>query len=148
MPAMPRWALIALLHSPITGTPPCRASASVTIPAGLVKFTSVACGASSRISRAISSTTGTVRSALAKPPTPVVSWPIRWLRRPNTSSPWRAACPQLRDHKIGPRNRTAAVAGQLDFEGRVGECSHALRERADHRQPLLVRVDQPDLFHA
>jgi hypothetical protein len=59
-----------------------------------------------------------------------------------------AAHAQLRDHEVGPVERAPPVAGQLDAEGRLGEGGHAPRERADHRQPLLVRVDQPDLFEA
>jgi len=51
-----------------------RLSAWVTRPAGFVKLTSKAPGAAtSRISRAMLKMTGMVRSALAIPPTPVVS---------------------------------------------------------------------------
>ena len=48
------------------------------MPTGFVKSTIQAPGAaSSRTRSAISSTTGTVRIAFAKPPAPVVSWPMQ-----------------------------------------------------------------------
>ena len=72
-----RWKPIATLHSP-TARWPSSSSARVTIPTGLVKSTIQASGAaSSRARSAISSTTGTVRIALAKPPAPVVSCPMQ-----------------------------------------------------------------------
>ena len=50
----------------------------MTIPTGFVKSTIHAPGAArSRTRSAISSTTGTVRIAFAKPPAPVVSWPMQ-----------------------------------------------------------------------
>ena len=50
----------------------------MTIPTGLVKSTiQASVAASSRARSAISSTTGTVRIALAKPPAPVVSCPMQ-----------------------------------------------------------------------
>ena len=66
---------MATLHSP-TAWWPSSSSAWVTIPTGLVKSTSQAPRlARAAISSASSSTIGTVRSALANPPAPVVSWP-------------------------------------------------------------------------
>ena len=51
---------------------------------------------SSRTRSAISSTTGTVRSALAKPPAPVVSWPMQPQASGTVSSESRASCPPTR----------------------------------------------------
>ena len=71
-----RWKPIATLHSPIARCPSSR-SACVTSPVGLVKSTNHAPGAPRRaVSCASSSTTGTVRSAFANPPAPVVSCPM------------------------------------------------------------------------
>ena len=64
---------MATLHSP-TARCPASSSARVTMPTGLVKSTIQARSAATRRTRsAMSSTTGTVRSALASPPAPVVS---------------------------------------------------------------------------
>ena len=66
---------MATLHSP-TAWWPSSSNAWVTIPTGLVKSTNHAPGLDrAAISSASSSTIGTVRSALANPPAPVVSWP-------------------------------------------------------------------------
>jgi hypothetical protein len=118
------------------------------MPAGLVKLTSVACGASAHIAgdvehnRHRAQRLGKAAHASGFLADQVVA-PAKQLVAVARGLP---AHPQLRDHEIGPVDRPAAVAGQLDFEWCVGECGHALRERADHRQPLLVRVDQPDLL--
>ena len=59
---------------------------------------------SSRTRSAISSTTGTVRSALAKPPAPVVSWPMQPQASGTVSSESRAAWPPTRiwiKHEVG-----------------------------------------------
>jgi len=54
-------------------------------------------GAASRLApSAMSSTTGTVRSAFASPPAPVVSWPMCPHASGNVSSEMRAACPPTR----------------------------------------------------
>jgi hypothetical protein len=45
---------------------------------------------------AMSRTTGTVRSALARPPAPVVSWPTQPHSSGQVSSRWRAAWPPTR----------------------------------------------------
>ncbi len=76
---------------------PWSSSACVTRPDGLVKSSSQAPGAPRRrVSAAMSSTTGTVRSALAKPPGPVVSWPMQPNCRGMVSSRRRAAMPPTR----------------------------------------------------
>ena len=82
--------VMGTLHRPMILALLWRATASVTIPAGLVKLMMKASGANSSTFRAISSSTGMVRSALAKPPTPVVSWPIRPYFKPRRSSAARA----------------------------------------------------------
>ena len=53
----------------------CLIAASVTIPAGLVKFTNQASGQRRFISSIIAKMTGIVRNALNIPPAPFVSWP-------------------------------------------------------------------------
>lgn len=60
---------------PTTRARVCALMAWVISPAGLVKLTSQASGLRRSIMRACSIATGTVRSALATPPGPVVSWP-------------------------------------------------------------------------
>ncbi len=93
---MNRCSPIATLHRPIARWPASR-SARVTMPTGLAKSTIHAPGAARRsTSAARSRTTGTVRSALASPPAPVVSWP-RQPHRPGTvSSCSRASWPPTR----------------------------------------------------
>ena len=67
------------------------------MPTGFVKSTIQAPGAaSSRTRSAISRTTGTVRIALAKPPAPVVSWPMQPQASGAVSSCRRAVCPPTR----------------------------------------------------
>ena len=69
----------------------------MTIPTGFVKSTIQAPSAARwRTSSAISSTTGTVRSALAKPPAPVVSCPMQPQASGIVSSRSRAAWPPTR----------------------------------------------------
>ena len=69
----------------------------MTIPTGFVKSTIHASGAASARTRsAISSTTGTVRIAFAKPPAPVVSWPMHPHASGTVSSRRRAAWPPTR----------------------------------------------------
>ncbi len=63
------------------------------MPTGLVK-SMIQASAGARA--ATSSTTGTVRSALASPPAPVVSWPTQPHSSGNVSSLIRAACPPTR----------------------------------------------------
>ena len=63
---------MATLHRP-TARCPSSSRARVTMPTGLVKSMIQASGAAFRTRSAMSRTTGTVRSALASPPAPVVS---------------------------------------------------------------------------
>ena len=88
---MRRCAQMATLHNP-TARCPSSSKAWVTIPTGFVKSTSHAPGLPrTAISSARPSTTGTVRSALANPPTPTVSWPRQPYPTGSVSSTWRAA---------------------------------------------------------
>lgn len=64
---------IGTLHKPIAFTFVCFKTVSVITPEGFVKLISHAFGASSSISLHISSITGIVLWAFAKPPGPVVS---------------------------------------------------------------------------
>ena len=69
----------------------------MTIPTGFVKSTIQApAAARSRTRSAMSSTTGTVRSALASPPAPVVSWPMHPHATGIVSSRSRASWPPTR----------------------------------------------------
>ena len=91
-----RWNVIDTLQRP-TARWPWSSSARVTIPTGFVKSTIHAPGAARRrTSSAISSTTGTVRSALASPPAPVVSCPMQPHGSGIVSSRSRASCPPTR----------------------------------------------------
>ena len=94
--AIARWKPIATLQSP-TARWPASSSARVTIPTGFVKSTIQAPPAArSRARSAMSSTTGTVRSALARPPAPVVSWPMQPQATGIVSSRRRASWPPTR----------------------------------------------------
>ena len=68
----------------------------MTIPTGFVKSTIHASGARRRAVSAMSRTTGTVRSAFASPPKPVVSWPRQPQASGTDSSTIRAAWPPTR----------------------------------------------------
>ncbi len=85
------------------------------MPTGLVKSTIQAPGAASRRARsATSSTTGTVRSALARPPAPVVSCPTQPHSSGKVSSVIRAALAadaQLDDDDVGVGQARVEVDG-------------------------------------
>ena len=61
------------------------------MPTGFVKSMIHASGAAAATCSAMSRTTGTVRIAFARPPAPVVSWPMHPQSRGQVSSWWRAA---------------------------------------------------------
>ena len=87
---------MATLHKP-TARWPAESRARVTIPTGLVKSMMKAEGEARRRARsARSRTMGTVRSALASPPAPVVSCPTQPQSSGQVSSRWRAAWPPIR----------------------------------------------------
>lgn len=90
-----RWKPMATLHRP-TALCPWVSRARVTMPTGLVKSTIQASGLRRRTRSAMSRTTGTVRSALARPPAPVVSCPTQPHSSGQVSSWWRAAWPPMR----------------------------------------------------
>ena len=146
----PRWKPIATLHRP-SARWPSSSSACVTSPVGFVKSTNHAPGAPRRaVSSASSSTTGTVRSAFANPPGPVVSCPMQPNRSGMVSS-WNraglAAHPELHDHEVGALERLVAVAGEREVPRPAGPAHHPLRERADDRQALGIDVQQHQLVH-
>ena len=87
---------MATLHRPMARWP-ASSSARVTMPTGLVKSMIQAPDAARcRVRSAMSSTIGTVRSALASPPAPVVSWPTQQNSSGQVSSRCRAAWPPTR----------------------------------------------------
>ena len=91
-----RWNPMATLHRP-TARCPASSRARVTMPTGLVKSMIHAPGsARCRARSAMSSTMGTVRSALASPPAPVVSCPTQPQSSGQVSSRCRAAWPPTR----------------------------------------------------
>ena len=122
-----RWKPMATLHRPIARWPS-SSRARVTMPTGLVKSTIQASGsARRRTSSAMSSTTGTVRSALAKPPGPggLLADQAELVRQRLVDQPGRlAADPQLDQH----RGRT------VDRRGQVG------RRRSAGRRTLPGRM--------
>ena len=106
-------------------------SARVTIPTGFVKSTIHASGAAQLADarRRSSSTTGTVRSALANPPAPVVSLPDAAARRAATvSSDSRAAWPPTR---IWSRTKSAPSTARSRSSG---------RRRARRRRPAASSI--------
>ena len=119
------------------------------MPTGLVKSMSHAPGAARRrASSAISSTSGTVRSALASPPAPVVSCPTQQKSSGHVSSLSRAACPPTRScisTAAAPSTPSSGVGGPPD--GRpVPVRPHDPRGHGpDRGQPRLVGVDQDQL---
>ena len=123
----------------------------MTIPTGLVKSTIHDPGAaSSRARRAMSSTTGTVRSALPKPPAPVVSWPMHPQASGTVSSDSRAACPPTRiwmSTTSAPSTRAIEVAGERQRPVEALAREHALGQAADHLQALRVDVVEHELAH-
>ena len=83
------------------------------MPTGFVKSTIQAPGAArSRTRSAIPSTTGTVRRAFAKPPAPVVSWPMHPQASGTVSSERRASArrPDLDQDEVRPVERAVEVA--------------------------------------
>ena len=124
-------------------------SAWVTMPTGFVKSMIHASGfARSRVTSASCRATGMVRSALAKPPAPVVSWPMVPNRRGSVSSTRRAAWPPIRSctsTKLGVLRRGVQVVGQPQPSGPLRLVQHPLREPADHSQPIRVDVVEGQL---
>ena len=123
----------------------------MTIPTGFVKSTIQASGEeSSRTRSAISSTTGTVRSAFAKPPAPVVSWPMQPQASGTVSSERRAAWPPTRiwiRTKSAPSSARSRSPVTLQLAREALPLQHPRGEAADHVAPLLVDVVQDELAH-
>ena len=143
-----RWMLIATLHRPIARWPP-SIRAWVTIPTGFVKSTIQAPGAARRpVSSASSRTSGTVRSALAKPPAPVVSWPTTPNRRRQrlVDQPrGLAADAELDEHEVGAIDGGLAIAAEHQPAAPVEPIEHPAGEAADDRQPFGIDVEQDQL---
>ena len=97
----------------------------------------------------MSSTTGTVRSALASPPAPVVSCPTHPHSSGSVSSTLRAvlpADPQLEQHDRGAVQRLVEVGGPHQAAGMPLLGQDPLGDSADDVQPLLVRVREHELL--
>ncbi len=142
-----RWKPIATLQSP-TARCPASSRARVTMPTGLVKsMIHASLAALARARSAMSSTTGTVRSALARPPRR--SSPGPRSRSPAARSrrgPWR---PARRRGAAARRPRPRRARRRCPWssaQGRVPVGAHDPGgEGADYSQPRLVRVDQYQL---
>ena len=123
----------------------------MTSPVGFVKSTNHAPGAPrSAVSSASSSTTGTVRSAFANPPGPVVSWPMHPNRSGIVSSWSRAAWPPTRSctiTKSAPSSASVPVGGEDERPGPSDAAEHALGERADDLEALRIDVQEHELVH-
>ena len=118
------------------------------MPTGLVKSMIQASGACVRIFSAMSSTTGTVRSALASPPAPVVSWPTQPHSRGSVSSTLRAAWPPMRSCSMtacAPATPSSTEVVARTVAGCPAWASIRRAIPADQLQPVDVRVDQRDL---
>ena len=140
-----RWKPIATLQSP-TARWPASSSARVTMPTGFVKSTIQAPSAArSRTRSAISSTTGTVRIAFAKPAGAGRLLPdaaagerhglVREARR-------LAADPDLEQHEVGAVDRAVEVAGELELAAEALPLEHPRGQAADDVAPLGVDVVQ------
>ena len=97
---------------------------------------------------AMSSTTGTVRSALAKPPAPVVSWPMQPNRGGIVSSFSRAASPPTRScTSTNAAPSSARARSVVETSRPANPWRRRIRsgEAADHVEPAAVDVVQGDL---
>ena len=141
---------MATLHSP-TARWPASSSARVTMPTGLVKSTIQAPGsARRRACSAMSSTRGTVRRALARPPGAGGLLPDAVVvKRPRLVPVARrlAADAQLDQHRGGAVEGVVQVVGPSDGRRMPVPAHDPRRHRADRGQPRLVRVDQDELGH-
>ena len=121
------------------------------MPTGLVKSMIQASSAASRETRsAMSKITGTVRSALASPPAPVVSWPTQPHRKGRLSSTARAAWPPTLScsRTVGICHCSIKISRRCDVPGIPVPGEDALGDSGDERQPLLGRIGQHQLIDA
>ena len=97
----------------------------------------------------MSSTTGTVRSALASPPAPVVSWPMQPQASGKVSSCSRAAWPPTRSWSSTKSAPSSARSRSPVDSSATRECPGAASIRcasaADDLEPLGVDVVQHEL---
>ena len=119
------------------------------MPTGFVKSTIQASGAASARTRsAISSTTGTVRIAFAKPPAPVVSWPMQPQASGAVSSLQSrllAADADLDQDEVGVRRRRVELAGHVEPPVEPLAREHPPRHAADDLAALGIDVLQHEL---
>ena len=120
------------------------------MPTGLVKSMIQASGsARCRARSAMSRTIGTVRSALASPPAPVVSCPTQPQSSGQVSSALPgglAADPELEQDRARARRCPSSRLSVQLTRGRVPVRAHDPgRHRPDRGQPALVGVDQDQL---
>ena len=90
-----------------------------------------------------------MRIALAKPPAPVVSWPItpnREGQRLVHEARGLAADAQLEQDEVRAIERGVAIAGQAQATRPVQPIEHPLGEAADDLEPVGVRVEQDELI--
>ncbi len=122
----------------------------MTIPTGFVKSTIHASGrASSRTRSAIPRTTGTVRIAFAKPPAPVVSWPMHPQASGAVSSSSLAACPPTRSWSRtndGPLDRSVEVVRDGERAAEALPLEHPRCHLTDDPAPLGVDVVEDELL--
>ena len=120
----------------------------MTMPTGFVKSTIHASGAARRaVSSARSRTTGTVRSAFAKPPAPVVSCPMPPYFGGIVSSTNRAAWPPTRSWTITKSAPSRASSrSTVRRAGRtIPPVDHPVGEAADDLERVRVDVEEGEL---
>ena len=121
---------------------PWSSRACVTRPAGLVEVDEPRAGVASRsMSRAIESTTGIVRKALAKPPAPCVSCPMQPCLSGIVSSSGReahAADAQLHEDEGGSLERPLPM-GSSGRGGRGSGAARGCARRRRARSPVAAR---------
>ena len=133
---------------PITRSPSTRWTASVTIPAGLVKFTSHASGAWSRIVSASRIICGIVRSAKQIPPGPVVSCPRTSSASGTDSSITRPSSRPTRiaqNTKSAPSTASVEVGGDGERQVPAALVGEALEHGAHALEAARVDVVEHDL---
>lgn len=143
-----RWKPIATLHRP-TALCPAWSRARVTMPTGLVKSMIQASGLVRRTRSAMSSTTGTVRSALARPcGAGGLLADAAALQRPGLVLVPRglSADAQLEEDGVGAGHARVQVGGGGDLPGVVLLGEDPPGQAADQFEPVGRRVDEHQLL--